>query len=159
NRVGSNNDGINDAAEGNVITANADDGVGVGTGATGNVISRNSIFNNGTTAADLGIDVDGDGVTANGTVGVQEFPVLVGSIVTDAHTLTVSGTLHSAPNSTFTIEFFASPAADTSGFGEGKEYLGSMTVTTDGGGDVTSVTGGSVDTATHVFTSDTLTST
>ena len=34
------------------------------------------------------------------------------------------------PGTTFTIEFFSSPSADPSGFGQGQTYLGSATVTT-----------------------------
>jgi hypothetical protein len=41
-----------------------------------------------------------------------------------------------APSTTFTIEFYASPTADPSGYGEGKRYLGSITVTTDAAGNV-----------------------
>src|SRR5438270_13524 len=37
-----------------------------------------------------------------------------------------------APNTQFLVQFFASPTADPSGYGEGQTYLGSTTVTTDG---------------------------
>jgi hypothetical protein len=49
----------------------------------------------------------------------------------------ISGKLHSKPNATFTLQFFASPSADPSGFGEGKLYIGSLTVTTDASGNAT----------------------
>ena len=48
---------------------------------------------------------------------------------------TIQGTLNSIPSSvttqTFTIQFFSSPAADPSGFGEGKSFLGETQVETD----------------------------
>lgn len=42
--------------------------------------------------------------------------------------------LDSAANTTYTVEVFWSPAADSSGYGEGRYYLGSVTVTTDASG-------------------------
>src|SRR5207253_7609575 len=36
-----------------------------------------------------------------------------------------------------TLDFYASPTPDASGFGQGKRYLGSTTVTTDGSGNTT----------------------
>jgi hypothetical protein len=47
----------------------------------------------------------------------------------------VTGSLHSIPNTTFTLDFFASVTANPSGFGEGQRYLGSAVVTTDANGD------------------------
>jgi hypothetical protein len=46
----------------------------------------------------------------------------------------VRGELHSAPNTTFTLDFYASATANPSGFGEGQRYLGSVVVTTDANG-------------------------
>ena len=42
----------------------------------------------------------------------------------------------STPNASFTIDFYATPACDGSGFGEGNTYLGSTNVATDGTGSV-----------------------
>jgi hypothetical protein len=47
----------------------------------------------------------------------------------------VIGKLHSTPNTTFTLDFYASATADPSGFGEGQRYLGFVVVTTDANGD------------------------
>ena len=54
------------------------------------------------------------------------------SATTDGSSTTVSGTLSSTPNSTFTLEFFANSVNDPSGSGE--QFLGSVLVTTDADG-------------------------
>ena len=46
----------------------------------------------------------------------------------------IVGTLDSAPNQSYEIDFYAGEKCDESGFGEGKTYLGSAGVTTDGSG-------------------------
>lgn len=203
NVIGSDNDGTNDAIEGNVISANGRDGIQLGSGnvaldnnnriqgnfigtditgtnllgngnrgirvedssnntITGNVIAGNSlqgvlidntsigdallgnsIFANGALGIDL---VGGDettlgfGVTKNdagdgdtGANNLQNFPVLT-NVTSAAGTTTITGTLNSLATRTFRIEFFASASADPSGFGEGKTFLGSTDVTTDGSG-------------------------
>ena len=104
------------AGEGNVIADNAWDGVSITSG-TGHTVSGNSIYANG----DLGIDIaggieDGFGTTANdagdgdtGTNGQQNFPLLTGAATTGTQ-ITIAGTLNSTANSTFRVEFFASPS-------------------------------------------------
>src|SRR5262249_54629378 len=64
---------------------------------------------------------------------LQNFPVLSGALSAGGSTK-VAGTVNSLPNTTFTLDFYASAAADPSGFGEGERYLGSVQVTTDGSG-------------------------
>lgn len=61
------------------------------------------------------------------------FPVLT-SVALSGNTATISGTLNSTPNSTFAIDFFASQIWDTTHYGEGQKYLGSISVTTDASG-------------------------
>ena len=64
----------------------------------------------------------------------QNFPViLAASAGSQTH---IAGTLHSRPESVFELDFFANPDADSSGFGEGRRYLGSTIVTTDPEGNV-----------------------
>ncbi len=100
----------------------------------GNAIRGNSIFSN----TNLGIDITPNGVNSNdacdsdliNNVG-QNFPV-IGSVATGGGTTTITGTLNSEPGKMYTIDFYSSPTADPSGFGEGKNYLGSTTVTTPG---------------------------
>jgi len=99
-------------------------------------IRQNKIgFNTG-----LGIDLGGDGVTLNDTGDPdtgpnlrQNFPAL-NAFVLSATELTVRGTLNSAPNTTYTLDFYVSTEADPTGYGEGDAYLGTITVHTDAGG-------------------------
>ena len=127
NRIGGTGSG-----EGNRIAFNSTAGAEVESG-SGNRILGDSIFSNGA----LGIDLDPAGVTANdsgdsdtGPNGLQNFPVL-----TSVSGTTVDGTLNSAPNTAYRVELFASPSCDSSGHGQGKTFLGSRDVTTDGSGD------------------------
>ncbi len=124
----------------NTIAFNGEDGVQIAEG-TGNEIVGNSIFSNG----ELGIDLLSNGVTANdggdadsGANNLQNYPVLSGAAVSQASgTVTaIDGTLNSRASQLFRVDFYASPSADPSGFGEGKTYLGSVTVTTNGSGNV-----------------------
>ena len=126
------------AGEGNIIAFNGGDGVEVFQG-TGNPIRGNSIYANG----GLGIDLNADGVTPNdaldadsGPNGLQNFPVLT-SAVRNAGVTNISTTLNSVANTSFAIDFYASTAADGSGFGEGQTYLGSSNGTTDANGMLT----------------------
>jgi hypothetical protein len=99
---------------GNVIAFSGNDGVLVDTG-TGNAISQNSIFGN----ANLGIEL------LNGGNDSQPAPQL-NSAVAGGGVTTVQGTFTGQASTTYTLEFFA---ADSSG--QGQQFLGSMTVTTD----------------------------
>jgi hypothetical protein len=119
----------------NTIAHNGTNGVTIVSGVS-NRIQRNSIYAN----AGLGIDLGDDGVTPNiagdtdtGANDLQNFPV-----VRSAHSATTSITfkLDSLANTTYVVEFFASNQCDASDYGEGKKFLGSTKVTTDGGGTV-----------------------
>jgi hypothetical protein len=46
----------------------------------------------------------------------------------------VTGSLNSQANTRYTLDFYASPKADPTGFGQGARHLGSTAVTTDGNG-------------------------
>ena len=134
-----------DAGEGNLIAFNRGSGVIVGGDlAVGNVIRGNSIHANGDPDAGLpGIDLaygplltpndlgDGD----EGPNRVQNYPDLLFASASET-ALLVEGTLNSLAGTTFTLDFYASPTCDLSGYGEGKRYLGSTEVTTDGSGNV-----------------------
>ena len=132
------------AGEGNNIRFNGDGiliptlagegGVVVYFGATGNRILRNSITENTGLGIDLGL-FGADGVTLNDPCDVdsgpannfQNYPVLV----TANNATTISGILISTPNRTFRVEFFSDTAADPSGFGEGRTFIGAQNYTTN----------------------------
>jgi hypothetical protein len=112
--------------------------VGVSVAATGanNAIRGNAIFSQDA----LGIDLGSSGVTANdpgdadtGANQLQNFPVLARATIHPASTQ-VQGTLNSRPSTLYQVEFFANTACDSSGNGEGAQYLGSLDVTTDASG-------------------------
>ncbi len=136
---------------GNTIAFNSGYGVHVDSG-TGNSILGNSIFSN----ASLGIFLN----SANNANNNQAFPVLTGVSSSGSGT-TITGTLQSAANTTFRIEFFANPALDPSGYGQGQTYLGAATVNTDANGYLASSPDGSAvitnpDTANATFTATAL---
>ena len=107
----------------------------------GNQILGNSIHDNAKLGINLVSKTDNSaGVTPNdtgdgdtGPNNLQNYPVLSGAASPGDLTI-VGGTLNSAAKSKFTIQFFASPKADPSGFGEGQTLLGSLSVTTDSSG-------------------------
>ena len=120
---------------GNVIAFNGANGVEVVSG-TANSILSNSIFSNSL----LGIDLGGDGATPNdagdsdaGPNNLQNFPQLTSASVFLGSTI-IQGTLNSTPNTTFTLQFFSNSDCDDSGFGEGKQLIGTRTIQTDAGG-------------------------
>jgi len=131
------NDAIGGTADGagNVIAFNGV-GVSIPSSMTGIAILSNSIFSN----TNLGIDLGGDGVTLNdpgdgdtGANNLQNFPELTSASSSSGGT-TVQGTLNSAPNTTFRLEFFSNTVCDPSQHGEGETFLGFADVTTDGSG-------------------------
>ncbi|MCI0390612.1 MAG: FG-GAP-like repeat-containing protein [Acidobacteria bacterium] len=132
------------AGAGNVIAFNGEEG---GNGITivnsdsGNPSVRNPIFGNSIFAnSSLGIDLGNNRVTQNdagdadtGPNNLQNYPVLI-SALNNIKQTTVNGTLNSAPNTSFRVEFFSNAACDISGFGEGETFLGAIDVTTNANG-------------------------
>jgi parallel beta-helix repeat protein len=131
------------AGAGNTLAFNAGAGVAVSVSPSthiasdGNSIRRNAIFSNG----GPGIDLGKDGVTLNDSKGhsgpnnSQNFPTLLAASSSLLfHVVSIGGSLHSTSRTTFTLDFFVSPTADPSGFGEGRTFLGSSSVTTDASG-------------------------
>lgn len=109
-------------------------GVRIRNGSTNNAILGNSIFANGA----LGIDLGGAGTNTNdhcdadtGANMSQNSPVLTQAV--SGTGTGVRGTLDSRANSTFLLQFFANPACDSSGTGEGQIYLGDKTIVTSPG--------------------------
>ncbi len=130
---------------GNTIAFNGSDGIFVElASATGNALLGNSIFSN----TGLGIDLGTNGVTPNdagdgdaGANDLQNFPVLTSAVTGGGTGVTVVGTLDSAANAAFRVEFFANTACDPSGNGEGETFLGAATASTDGSGSAVFVVG------------------
>ncbi|HEV3339267.1 MAG TPA: PKD domain-containing protein, partial [Pirellulales bacterium] len=124
----------------NIVANDADAGVLVhSASATGDAIRANSIYANGK----LGIDLGGSGVPLpNNTAGPgpnnnQNYPVITSVTfgnVDGFPDTTVMGTLNGAPNTTYTIDLYANPAADPSKHGQGQTYLDSITLGTDSNG-------------------------
>lgn len=137
-RVGSDDNGQTDTAERNVIAGNTSAGIRVeGSTSAGNRFSANSYYMNG----GLAIDLYPWGVTANdgmdldsGPNGLQNHPVVRSVFYPAAGVVRIIGDINSTPSTTFTIQFYASSAPDSSGFGEGEVYLGQASLSTDAGG-------------------------
>lgn len=109
------------------------DGVRVRDGSVGNVIRGNSMFNNGSTSVNgLAIDWSADGPT---TVSEPQFPALLSAA--GQHLTTISGTLNGLGGTSYTLDFYGNTAPDISNYGEGRRWLGAVTVTTSGGGTAT----------------------
>lgn len=134
---GSSIGGIN-PGEGNTIAFMAGNGIHFA-GGSGYTISGNSIFANG----GLGITLNGTGNPIPNDPGdadtgpndQQNNPVLTTAAL-GAGTVSLSGTLNSTASTNYRIEFFGNPVCDKSGSGEGKSFLGSVTMATDGGGNL-----------------------
>jgi hypothetical protein len=121
---------------GNMIAYNGGAGVVIATAtSTNNSILGNAIFAN----AAIGIDLGDDDVTANdlndadsGPNELLNFPVISSAAIFGS-TLFIQGDLGSPPGTNYhRVQFFSSPSADASGYGEGKLYLGSQLVTRTG---------------------------
>jgi parallel beta-helix repeat protein len=136
----------------NILTFNQisqNGGLGVviqGSGSINNRLANNSIWGNGDTLGNTsatGIDLNGEGVTPNdpgdtdtGANNLQNFPVISKATGFGRSVFNIVGSLNSKPNSTFRLEFFASAACDSSGYGEGERSFGAALVTTGGDGNV-----------------------
>lgn len=121
----------------NVIAFNTLDGVFI-SGGTNNALRENLIFANG----DLAVDLGTAGITANdatdtdtGANQLQNFPVLTAA-TNSATNVVIVGTLSSAASTTYVLDFYANYAPDASGHGEAEQFLGSLTNTTDGAGNL-----------------------
>ena len=101
-----------------------------------NRIQYNAFRNNG----GLGIDLSDDGPTPNdpldedgGPNQIQNYPVITSATRSTGGAAIISGTLHSLPSTTFTVQLHYTVACDPSGFGEGA-YIAETTVNTDAAG-------------------------
>jgi hypothetical protein len=120
--------------EGNVVAFNLVEGIRVNFG-TGNAVRGNATFSNGK----IGIDLGSDGISLNdpgdSDVGAnlgQNFPI-IHTVTFAAATITIDGTLDSAPNTLFDLDFYANPGCSRRPADplQGELYLGASQVTTD----------------------------
>ena len=137
--------GVN-PGEGNVIAFNVNGVVvGGGTGATGWTIRGNSIFSNSA----IGIWLNGRCDTAGtptpndpgdadtGGNDLQNYPIISSATpMLPSSGTHVVGTLRSTGSTTFDLDFYSNPAClpHPHDFNQGKTYLGSTQVSTDGSG-------------------------
>jgi Calx-beta domain/IPTL-CTERM motif len=99
-----------------------------------------TILNNSIVTGGLPIDLNANGPTPNdpapdadlGGNNLQNFPVLTSAVLSPSQ-LVVTGTLTSAPLTTYTIELFGNPAGDP----DATTPLGTFDVTTDAAGNAT----------------------
>jgi hypothetical protein len=109
-----------------------------GEAAINNAVRLNSIFGN----VGPGMDLGDDGLTPNdlldADVGngndLQNSPVISSAILNAGGELVVKGTIGSAANRTYVIDFYGNTALNPAGISEGRTYLGSLSVITDAGG-------------------------
>jgi len=141
--------GVN-SGEGNWIAFAAPagyDGVRIRDSCTNNLVVGNAIWaNGGTSAAGLGIDLGPDGVTLNddcdpdsGANDLQNFPVLCGAYASATAT-EVRGSLNSVAGRSYSLDFYANPTNEPSGYGEGQVYLGRISVQAPAGNCATNFT-------------------
>jgi uncharacterized repeat protein (TIGR01451 family) len=126
------------AGQANTIAFNALHGIdngGNGTG-KGNSFRRNVIHSN----ARLGINLGLEGVTPNdagdadvGPNGLQNFPIITAATRSGGNTM-IAGTFNSTPNSSFSVDFYSNSAPAPGGSVQGRAYIGSAQVNTDGSG-------------------------
>jgi parallel beta-helix repeat protein len=132
--------GSNNWIANNRVAFNGGDGIRVKSGVN-NGVRYNVMFSNSGFGINLGSDAwtpndsgDGDG----GANNLQNYPSL-SKATFDGTNVTIQGSLNSRPNSRYDLDFYWNPSCDVNfdhSGGEGKQYLGATTVTTDGGGNV-----------------------
>ena len=118
-------------ANGNIIAFNSANGVSImNNNDDNNLLSCNSIFQNGGLGIDiypLGVNANDIGDTDTGPNEGMNFPEIDTVYFVSGPDLTViSGTIDSPNPQTITIEIFKA-APDISGYGEGMQYLSSVT--------------------------------
>jgi len=118
------------SGDGVVVRSNA--------GNINNAILGNSIFSN----FGLGIQLEVAGAPAcvnnpndhcdvdTGANNLQNYPVIT-SVISGGGSTNIQGSLDSAPNTTFRVEFFDNVQCHVSGNGEGQTFIGSSDIPTD----------------------------
>lgn len=109
----------------------------LGSAGDGNAIQGNSIYN----ISGMGIDLWFDGMTQEndyldedeGPNTAVNYPELETAFAEGLY-LELAGNMHSSPNTTFSLEYFANESCGESGYGPGKILLGYEDATTDNEG-------------------------
>jgi streptogramin lyase len=134
--------------QGNSIFGNGGLGIALGSIAVdvnGNPLTLQQVEDNLQTNPDLwDHDIPNNQVLLNDSLGhdgannFQNFPVL-NSAASSSTDTSITGTFSEAyePNTTLTLDFYANPTPDPSGYGQGETWLGSATVTADANGNAT----------------------
>ncbi len=144
------------APDGTTSAGNAGDGVEVSSSAGGDTIGgtgagvANLIEDNGGAGVEVataasGVSIRGNGIDGNGGLGIlldsggngDQAAASVTTASRDGTSTYVTGALASGPSVTYDVDFYASAACDGSGSGEGRYFLGSTAVSTDGAGNGT----------------------
>jgi hypothetical protein len=106
---------------GNIIGYNGQDGVYIDSGSSQVSVLKNSIKDN----SNLGIELQ------SGANNNQAAPVLTTVSYTSATSLSISGSVKGAANTTYRVEFFVNPPSNNA---QGETFLGAENVTTIGNG-------------------------
>ncbi|MCU0499205.1 MAG: right-handed parallel beta-helix repeat-containing protein [Anaerolineae bacterium] len=125
----------------NTIAFNGGDGIRIST-SNNHQIFQNSLYQNGGLGINLTTAIidqvtpndNGDGDT--GGNNLQNYPVIT-NVTFSGGSVTITGTLNSAPSTSYQIDFFSNSACDPSGHGEGEDYFGRVTTSTNSSGNGT----------------------
>lgn len=140
NFIGSNNDGLGDTLEGNIVSRNRTHGIVInGAGTDRNRISRNLVYDNALMEIDLGNNFADTNDTLDVDAGPNGFtnkPELTALTLASTNFI-VGGTLSAEASKSYRIELFAAALRDASGFGGAQKFLGSFSITTGATGQAT----------------------
>lgn len=116
---------------GNEIAGHVRQGILLSNSYQGVQIRGNSIHSNGQLGIDLidsnfnqGISLNDASDLDSGANGLQNYPQIQSALRAGAQ-LRLQGFLQSAPNQSYSLDWFATPQCSALGFGEGQHYLGS----------------------------------
>jgi hypothetical protein len=131
------------AAGASNVIVNNEIGIAIGTAPDVTAIENRILCNYIAGNSLIGIDLADDQFSFNdpddldGGPNVQQNAPILTSLVLTGDTARAVGTLDSAPNAAFRIEFFSSSGRTELGFGDGGTLVGATNVTTDASGDAT----------------------
>jgi hypothetical protein len=127
---------LGNGAEGILITGGDNNQlVGGTTPDTSNLIAFNG--GAGISISSSQVRILGNSIFSNAQKGIvngRTYYPIVTAATNVFNSTQISGTLQATANTTYRIEFFSVPTADSSGYGEGKTFLGFASVTTTGTG-------------------------